>query len=332
MKSNECCARDDGLLWIVIGDSYNAYNGNRGKSLSTFDQNRDAKDPKLPKGHGLTVKNIKNKDLLGVPWMLAFALRADGWYLRSDIIWAKPNPMPGSQRDRCTSSHEHVFMLSKQDRYFYDDIAIQELAVGKNLHDLTGTARIKVPGQADSKGNRVQGPGNGTRRTKRDVWTIPTKPFPAAHFAVFPEALIEPMILASTAAQACSECGAPWRRVVDRQKMEWREWPTRDAGLDSAAKGSSGTRTMLRGTMTKAPLVSTLGFKPNCEHEDGDWRCSVLDPFAGAGTTGKVAIALGRDFVGFEIAPQYVEMARERIASSAPINSAPDPHRALLEG
>ena len=185
---------DDGTLWLNIGDSYNAYNGNRGRSTS-FQQATDEALPKLPKGAGLTVPALKNKDLIGIPWLLAFALRADGWYLRQDIIWHKPNPMPESVRDRCTKAHEYVFLLSKGPRYYFDAEAMREPAVQ--------AGRVRNDKIGGNKGDDVHhSPGGqftgAETRNRRSVWTVATRPYKGAHFATFPPDLIEPCILAGS--------------------------------------------------------------------------------------------------------------------------------------
>jgi DNA modification methylase len=191
---------DDGTLWLNIGDSYNAYNGNRGRSTS-FQQATEEAIPKLPKGAGLTVPYLKNKDLIGIPWMLAFALRADGWYLRQDIIWHKPNPMPESVRDRCTKAHEYIFLLSKSERYYFNSEAIAEPVAASTVERLNqptleqqaGSSR--VPGKTNGNMKAV---GSTNTRNKRSVWTVATRPYKGAHFATFPPALIEPCILAGS--------------------------------------------------------------------------------------------------------------------------------------
>jgi DNA modification methylase len=194
--------RDDGTLWVNVGDSYNAYNGNRGTD-STFAGARIRKgEPSFPKGHGLADKALKKKDLIGAPWMLAFALRADGWYLRRDIIWHKPNPMPESVADRPTSAHEYVFLLSKSARYWYDGDAIREPYAQDSL------ARVSR-GRSTSHKYADGGPGRQTLAADlsnactseiganaRSVWSIATKPFPEAHFATFPPELARRCILA----------------------------------------------------------------------------------------------------------------------------------------
>ena len=195
--------RDDATLWLNLGDSYgrNPAKGQHkpgasgGKHAAVYNH-----------GHGrasATVigNGVKEKDLIGIPWMLAFALRADGWYLRQDIIWHKPNPMPESVRDRCTKAHEYVFLLSKAPRYYFDSEAIKEQAVGpvggakgrgKQQSAAAYAAKGKHP-QRDSSGGLG---GDGVTRNRRSVWTVTTKPFKGAHFATFPPDLIEPCILA----------------------------------------------------------------------------------------------------------------------------------------
>ena len=193
--------RDDGTLWVNIGDSY-CGTGDKG----------DYKDPKYADGrNGQSVSKTKNvngckhKDLIGIPWMLAFALRADGWYLRQDIIWQKPNPMPESVRDRCTKSHEYIFLLSKSPQYFFDHDAMKEESVctisqGKSQeHRYGGNKYTATP----DKFNRTKS-GNAYAytgyRNKRDVWSVATVPYAGAHFATFPEQLITPCVLAGSPA------------------------------------------------------------------------------------------------------------------------------------
>ena len=235
--------KNDGTLWLNIGDSYSGSGkGPAGNLCKRHDEqnmtNSSVVQAVVPDG-------CKPKDLIGIPWMLAFALRADGWYLRQDIIWSKPNPMPESVRDRCTKSHEYIFLLSKSQRYYYDCDAIKERAKTKptkrNKHK-EGYQADYAKGDRFSPGERVYG-ADGFRN-KRDVWSIPLKPLKEAHFATFPEKLVEPCVLA--------------------------------------------------------------GCKPNG---------IVLDPFFGSGTTGVVALKHGRDFVGCELNPEYVEIANRRTSS-----------------
>lgn len=263
-----------GTLWLNLGDSYA---GARQEEGHTHSRRRDG--AVIPRSDRC-VNGLKPKDLIGIPWMVAFALRADGWYLRRDIIWHKLNPMPESIKDRPTTAHEYVFLLSKGPRYYYDAAAIAEPLAESTLREIR--EGYQGQGTKDYEGAGVQNPsavkariiankrkgrevrpcdsrggnqGNligippcaGLTRNKRSVWTIPTRPFKGAHFATFPEALVEPCILA----------GCP------------------EGGL-------------------------------------------VLDPFAGSGTVGVVALKTFRRFVGIELNPAYAAMAERRIAAATP--------------
>lgn len=263
--------RDDGTLWLNIGDSYNAQPGQR-KATDKAGAKQVSNDGSVGIG-SRSVEGCKPKDLIGIPWMLAFALRADGWYLRQDIIWSKPNPMPESVRDRCTKAHEYLFLLSKGSRYFYDAEAIKEgmvsgppgnrshrgatayqdgdekhrtktglAAYGERQRRRRGLPPRHTQYQDSSDQSGLDCVGRGEGRNKRSVWTVATQPFSEAHFATFPPSLIEPCILA----------GCP----------------------------AGGT---------------------------------VLDPFFGAGTTGLVADRLQRNCIGIELNPEYAELARRRL-------------------
>lgn len=186
--------RDDGTVWLNLGDSYSS----GGRKTTTNQSLRGDKD------YGVTrpkpSKGIKPKDLIGIPWRVALALQQDGWYLRQDIIWHKPNPMPESVKDRCTKAHEYIFLLSKNVKYYFDNEAIKEdLAESsktrltqKNIKNQKGSDR--VPGKTNGKMKAVVSKSN--KRNKRSVWTVTTKPFKGAHFATFPMDLIEPCVLA----------------------------------------------------------------------------------------------------------------------------------------
>jgi DNA modification methylase len=241
--------RDDGTLWLNMGDSYaqggngpgSEYYRDKCAGIGTADA-RALAPKKAPNGY-------KPKDLLGIPWRLAFALQADGWWLRSDIIWAKPNPMPESVRDRPTKSHEYLFLLTKSARYYYDANAVREPSADPDgwskrcEYDFTGRPGLIMP-DGKPQGIAVIGrrePNIG--RNRRTVWTIPTAPYKGAHFATYPPALVEPCILAGS--------------------------------------------------------------------KEGD---IVLDPFCGSGTTGEVSIKLNRQFVGIELNPQYIELAKQRMS------------------
>lgn len=215
--------REDGTLWLNIGDSYAGGSGNYGSG-------------------------VKAKDLMGFPWQIAFALRADGWYLRSDIIWHKPNPMPESVTDRPTRAHEHIFLLTKSPRYYYDAEAIKEPARNwgtrdrSQMRDGTTDPKLKHHGLAGREWEE------NPMKNKRSVWTVPTKAYKGAHFATFPTDLIDPCVMAGS--------------------------------------------------------------------QESDF---VLDPFAGSGTTGVVALRHNRNFIGCELNPEYAQMARDRIYGDMPL-------------
>jgi len=253
--------KGDGTLWLNLGDSY-ASNGIRGDTRSGFNDRYFGTSNGRGK-HGATADvvppnvippGLKPKDLVGIPWRVAFALQADGWWLRSDIIWHKPNPMPESVRDRPTKAHEYVFLLSKSERYHYDADAIAEpsLHAGRVV-EYDGTQK-NADVDADLQRTRIGGPNGsqsvtvGGTRNRRSVWSITTKPFAEAHFATFPPDLPE----------LCIKAGCP----------------------------EGGT---------------------------------VLDPFSGAGTTGLVALRLGRSYIGIELNEDYAEMSRRRIDGDCPL-------------
>ena len=188
---------DDGTLWVNIGDSYYNYRPGKGQALNKQSVSNTKQDlPDECPRRGNKLEGLKEKDLIGIPWMLAFALRADGWYLRQDIIWHKPNPMPESVKDRCTKAHEYIFLLSKSKYYHYDNEAIKE-----PVKQDWGT-RDRTNGKYHNPGTGLQ-PHSGltksyTKRNKRSVWSVNKKPYKGAHFATYPEELIQPCILAGS--------------------------------------------------------------------------------------------------------------------------------------
>jgi DNA modification methylase len=269
--------RDDGTLWLNIGDSYASNLASGGVRVPRSGDRIPGTHQSTPAGKYARPPGLKAKDLIGIPWMLAFALRADGWYLRQEIIWAKPNPMPESVADRCTKSHESIFLLAKSEKYYFDAGAIKEPAApssiqrwSQDLEQQAGSDR--VPGKSNGNMKAVGGarskrdsfarttategvPGAQSQhradredvsysetRNKRNVWTVATTPYKGAHFATFPVALIEPCILAGTPA----------------------------GGV-------------------------------------------VIDPFFGSGTTGQVAQQLGRKFIGCELNQDYKALQDERL-------------------
>lgn len=182
--------KPEGTAWVNMGDSYNGSGGAGG------DYNNGGFKEGQPKYPGRKATNLKPKDLCGIPWMLAFALRADGWWLRQDIIWHKPNPMPESVTDRCTKAHEYVFLLSKSAKYYYDAEAVKEEASSNTFFHGSNTFKSGANGDRND-GERCQtGTNNPNGRNRRSVWTITTESTPEAHFATFPRKLVEPCILA----------------------------------------------------------------------------------------------------------------------------------------
>ena len=194
--------KSDGTLWLNLGDSYNGASSNR-TGQNGYNDGRTNRDKRFSTGG---IDGLKSKDLIGIPWRVAFALQQYGWYLRQDIIWHKPNPMPESVTDRCTKAHEYIFLLSKSDRYFYDNEAIKEPVSDTSLKraeygwncDRPSTKNASMGGtgiHTEKMGTRFVNPSG---RNKRSVWTVCTKPYKGAHFAVYPTELIRPCILAGS--------------------------------------------------------------------------------------------------------------------------------------
>ena len=199
------CLRDDGTLWLNLGDSYYNYRPGSGQSIARKHSfhNEVKGTPEKCSRRANKLTGLKEKDLIGMPWRVALALQADGWYLRQDIIWHKPNPMPESVKDRCTKAHEYIFLLSKKPRYYYDHEAIKEDAksAGKKAMSPQGWDISKGQGghgafHKDGRSNEFYEFTQNPKKNKRSVWTVTTKPFKGAHFATFPQDLIEPCILA----------------------------------------------------------------------------------------------------------------------------------------
>lgn len=311
--------RRDGTLWLNLGDCY----ASPGKG-GPWDEDRRQKNTgrKLysQQANRGRYPGLKPKDLVGIPWMVAFALRSDGWWLRSDIIWEKLNCLPESVTDRPTRAHEYVFLLSRRERYFYDSAAIREPHAEKSF--TVHTTPRKGSG-IESKGERFNAwleEGRGRQlhplgRNKRSVWAIPTEPFPGAHFAVFPEALVEPCILAGTSEYGvCPQCGAPWERVIEEERT-FESGSGRSGNMPvgkhgARYQGGGATLDVRRGPCIK---IATIGWRPTCSCGILETvPATVLDPFCGSGTTLVVAQRLGRHSVGIDINPDYIEMARRR--------------------
>ncbi len=297
--------RDDGTVWLNLGDSYASMKG----AACGVDLKHPARRGYARPQDKLMV-GFKPKDLIGIPWRVAFALQADGWYLRQDIIWHKPNPMPESVRDRCTKAHEYIFMLSKSPRYYFDHEAIKEPAVQ--------AGRVRADKMGGNKGDVVNhSPGStftgAENRNKRSVWTVTTKPFKGAHFATFPPDLIEPCVQAGCPEKCCSKCYSPFRPIYRREAPPRHVDPSE---IDRFGDGSAGVHRKVGGQYQKwlneNPKQFT-GYEPSCDCGAEAAPGTVLDPFGGAGTTGLVAKRTGRNSISCELNADYAQMARERI-------------------
>jgi DNA modification methylase len=313
--------REDGTLWLNLGDSYasdSKWGGSTGgKHVRALHGDAGA-------GRGKRHTGMKDKDLIGIPWMVAFALRADGWYLRRDVIWAKPNPMPESVQDRPTSSHEYVFLLTKTDRYFYDRGAIMEQAAPESAarygYDFGG-AENEALVDAGARTKPIGARHFNGLRNARSVWTIPTRPFRGAHFAVMTPDLAEKCLRAGASeGGACPHCGTAWTRIWEAREVE----PTGAAIGGDPARQDNGTRerdaTGRGGNALAATATPTNRFAQACgcpAHRPV--RQQVLDPFGGAGTTALIAHRLGMDATLIELNPANVTLARGRIADEAGI-------------
>lgn len=303
--------RKDATLWLNLGDSYAATTKGSGGHNPKQDSNKgswfDDRRSAIPGG-------LKPKDLMMMPARVALALQADGWWLRSEIVWHKPNPMPESVTDRPTKAHEMVYLLAKSARYFFDQEAVKEPASCANEakydNGLNGHGGGESHAGHDSSTRKFGADPRG--RNIRTVWTIPTEPFPEAHFATFPQALVEPCIKAGTSERGCCpECGAPWRRVVEKSGGNLGTGWT-----DHKADISKGMSQVFRADGGETPYrVETLGWQPPCRCDAGEAApCVVLDPFSGSGTTLLVAQRLGRRALGIEIKREYADISGRSLA------------------
>ena len=356
--------RDDGTLWLNLSDTHYGSWGNYAAHRSTKATTPGRSDkygtfrPPMARGQGLN--GLKPKDLCGVPWRVALALQADGWYLRSDIIWHKPNVMPESVTDRPTKAHEYLFLLSKSKRYFYDAEAIKEPASFESSvrlrHGISPTHKYAsgVPGHAaqslfvprpnrrqKQRGHSRRHAGFGERwdamtrseqstgrRNKRSVWTVATRPYRGNHFATFPPDLIRPCLLAGTSARGCCPaCAGPWLRVT-MKGAPLRAW-RKQSGADATGEYHGGaTKPFSAAGIQDASAVKarilqgmreirTTGWRPSCKCTPAEpVPCTVLDPFGGSGTTGQVALDLGRRAVMMELNPDYVQLINQRCGSA----------------
>lgn len=350
--------RDDGTLWLNIGDSY----AGSGKGGQSEDKRSANWQPNYPKGQKFN--DIKPKDMIGIPWMLAFALRSDGWYLRQDIIWHKPNPMPESAGDRCTKAHEYIFLLTKKARYFYDQEAVLEpasenthLRVSQDIASQAGSLRayggkkangpmkvaIRTPKQT-SRGSVIRNNKSFDesvmlpviKRNKRSVWTVTTKPYSGAHYAVFPPDLIEPGILAGTSEKGvCPGCGAPWERLIKGGFVD-HNGKTKTSYEDGSNAGRLALLRQASREIGKEYYCNntTTGWQPTCDCGIKETvPAVVLDPFAGSGTTLMVARKHGRNGVGIDLSFDYLNTnARERLVYGGFVPIADGIQQLTIEG
>jgi len=302
-----------GVMFINVGDAYTS-GGRKDFGPPTSTKSNVCKaTPRAPQPPGLREKN-----LLGLPWRLALALQADGWILRSELIWHKLNPMPESVQDRPTRAHEQVFLFSKQGRYYFDMEAIREPATMRPQARLTPQPRREGQHAADGwveprllrETPMLDGNPNG--RACRSVWSLASEPLSMSHFATFPTALVRKCLMAGAPAQVCSQCSAPWVRQVERTYSNW---------IDGNGNGKhKGLMPSERKTFSQRVdvTVQTTGFAPSCACHAPTHPATVLDPFCGSGTTLLVARELGHHGVGLDLSYPYLHaIARERLSLAA---------------
>lgn len=314
---------DSGTAWLNLGDTYAGGGNNRGNnSPISAKQASNAgaigQCAGLPKNVSPRAIGFKPKDLCGIPWRTALALQADGWWLRQDIIWHKPNPMPSSVRDRCTAAHEYLFLLSKSPRYYWDWLSAQEPAVcaGQNR----GGSKRRYSQNNAGMDNRQY-----ATRNRRSVWSIIPATFHGAHFATFPVDLVRPCLeIGTSTGGVCPKCLAPLKRKVERTGGP----PTGDhrgrPDFDENCKTAHPTGTVAGSALSKVYAKygyaqhETVGWDRTCQCFESDpIPATVLDPFMGSGTVGVVAKELGRSFIGIDLSQEYCDMAQKRIAGES---------------
>jgi DNA modification methylase len=314
--------RNDGTAWLNLSDSYandakwgGSTAGKHAKGLHGCDFI----------GRNRTQTGLAGKNLVGIPWRVAFALQDAGWILRSDCIWSKPNPMPESVRDRPTRSHEYIFLLSKGPQYFYDADAIREPHRDRNVVDGVYQNRKAInrveweprekDGLARESFRMTDREYNPAGRNRRSVWEIATEPYPEAHFATFPTKLVEPCLLSGTSARGCCPaCGAPYTRAVERTAAPASSH--KGSYFDRGKTGVNGNGRVQSGERFEK---ATTGWRAGCACADaGDpIPCTILDPFCGSGTVSLVARKHGRHSWGIDLSAAYLELARERLGQLA---------------
>jgi len=321
------CLHDSGTLWLNLGDSY-AGSG-KGPSNSLTREAAQLSKQTTNGGSlggvncGVVPDGLKPKDLCMIPWRVALALQADGWWLRSVIVWHKKSCMPESVTDRPTNSWEPIFLLAKSQKYFYDAEAVKEpntedmqLRAAKG-HTRGGNGKLD---ESRCDHDTLRGEESkaivATGRNQRNVWSLGPEPYSEAHFATFPTEIPKRAILAGTSAKGCCpKCYEPWERVVEKTKTNVRK--TNDTGkVRDVLNDPNGECRVLPRARTGEDFswnTRTVGWQPGCECNAGDpIPNTVLDPFGGSGTTGMVALELGRKAVLIELNSDYVNLVRER--------------------
>lgn len=325
-----------GTLWINLGDSYNTTPpGNKGFH---YGHGRVAQGT-LETGHRGLNKTLKPKDLLLIPHRVALALQADGWYLRSDIPWLKRNAMPGSQQDRPTVAKEYWFLLSKSERYYFDLESIKmptadytrkggsapytangsaTHGVGsKSLHQMSESGRARRDSDWFFDSLRAILDDNAQillTSEEGDPLALTVNPagYKGAHFAVFPPALVTPLVLASTSERGvCPECGGPWQRVVERERLEEDDKPSDNLKMQSPGTFARGGNQATYGRIGHFQSTTT-GWQPTCAHGLEPIPALILDPFSGSGTVPRVAAQHRRHYLGFELNEDYLGLAEDR--------------------
>lgn len=324
-----------GSLWLDLGDSYAGSWGARGRGPGTETKRRDLEErhgTASPARSGFSSLGIKPKDVLGIPWMVAFALRADGWYLRQWMPWVKRNPMPESAEDRPGTACEMVFLLTKEPDCFFDMTAVKKPSPEPDRVRRDRMGGNKINATKHSDGADYKG---GTDRNFRsgDLWfdsvgmlfdlhsddetilglDVSTHPYKGSHFAVMPKKLIRPMILAGTSEKGvCPHCGAPWTRQIEKVREATRPGTGSKVTGDSLHDGNRDPERHV--TRTK-----TVGWEPSCQCKDNTLIPAIVgDPFAGSGTVLAVARELGRRAVGCELNRDYLKLIEKRVGGATP--------------
>jgi DNA modification methylase len=315
--------RNDGTVWLNLGDCYyGSLKGSGGKNPEKSSKQLTNKGANFAhNGPSLKIPKhsyLKPKDLVAIPWLTVIALQKAGWYLRSDVIWHKPNVFPESVKDRPTKAHEYIFLLTKTGHYYYDNEAIKELSESKPQ------TRKRPDGRGtDCKGESLANCGVTLYRNKRSVWSINTQSYKGAHFAVFPEKLVEPCILAGSPERSCGLCKEPYTRIIQKGQPILNAWSKEGAAqYDIQINAMKKTSLEEGSTLKHIVPTTTVGWRKNCSCDDGETICGVvLDPFSGSGTTGVVAINSQRNYIGIELNSEYVKLSKQRILENCGLES-----------